>query len=213
MPKAKVLKVNPASPDKNAIAFAAELLKNGGLVAFPTETVYGIGANFSDKKAIERLYRIKKRPKNKPFTIHIASTGSIKKAGCTLSRFAKELIKKFWPGPLTIITARKPGFRAVQEKGKLAFRMPRNEVAKILIAEARVPVAAPSANISGKTPARKAAEVAKSLGNHVDLILDGGRARIGRESTIVDTTGSGYRIVREGAIPRSKIAHIWEELE
>jgi len=204
MPKAKVLKVDPDSPDKSAVLFAAELLKNGGLVAFPTETVYGIGANLSNKKSIERLYRIKKRPKNKPFTIHIASTRTIKKTGAHLSPFAKALIKKFWPGPLTVILPAK--------KGKLAFRMPRNEVAKMLIAESRVPVAAPSANISGKSPARTAEEILKSLGNHIDLILDGGRAQIGEESTIVDTTDFSYKIVRKGAIPAFEIEKIWEEM-
>ena len=203
MPKAKVLKVDPAAPDKSAVLFAAELLKNGLLVAFPTETVYGIGANFSDKKSIERLYKIKKRPKNKPFTIHIASTQSIKKAGCNLSPFAKALIKKFWPGPLTIILPAK--------RGKLAFRMPRNEVAKVLIAEARVPVAAPSANISGEAPAKTAADILKTLGDQIDLILDGGAAQIGEESTIVDTTEFPYRIVRNGAIPAFEIERVWEE--
>ena len=203
MPKAKVLKVDPAAPDKSAVLFAAELLKNGLLVAFPTETVYGIGANFSDKKSIERLYKIKKRPKNKPFTIHIASTQSIKKAGCNLSPFAKALIKKFWPGPLTIILPAK--------RGKLAFRMPRNEVAKVLIAEARVPVAAPSANISGEAPAKTAADILKTLGDQIDLILDGGATQIGEESTIVDTTEFPYRIVRNGAIPAFEIERVWEE--
>ena len=97
MPKAKLLKVNPDFPDKKSIMFAAELLKNGGLVGFPTETVYGIGANFLNKESIKRLYRVKKRPKNKPFTIHVASTDLLKKTGCTVTPFAKALIKKFWP--------------------------------------------------------------------------------------------------------------------
>ena len=101
--KTKVLKIDHDSPDKDTIQFAARLLSGGGLVAFPTETVYGIGANFLNEEAIKRLYRIKRRPSDKPFTIHISSAGMIKKMRCEISSFAGALMEKFWPGPLTVI--------------------------------------------------------------------------------------------------------------
>lgn len=203
MSKTKVLKVNPNSPDDEAINFAATLLKNGGLVAFPTETVYGIGGNLWNKKAVERLYEIKKRPLNKPFTIHISSIDMIKNMHCEISPFAIKLINKFWPGPLTLILKSK--------NSKLGFRMPRNNIAKDLISKSGVPVVAPSANISGEKPPTQAREILNTLDGKIDLILDSGKTEFGKESTVVDTTNSSYKILRKGAIPESEIDQVWAE--
>ena len=188
-------------PDEKAIAYCARIIRRGGLVAFPTETVYGIAANLLDRKAIDRLYKVKKRPRNKPFTIHIADEAGIKKMGCKLDKAQKALVDKFWPGPLTVILKSEDG-------RKLGFRMPANKVALELISKAGVPVAAPSANLSGKAAPVSAGEVLRELGGKVDAVLDGGRAGIGVESTVVDLTVSPPKILREGAIKREEIAKI-----
>ena len=204
MTKTKVLKINPDSPDENAIEFAATLLRDGGLVAFPTETVYGIGANFLDRAAIKRLYEIKKRPLNKPFTIHISNIDMINRMHCEISPLADQLIKKFWPGPLTIILK--------GDRGKLAFRMPRNTVAKELISKSSVPLAVPSANVSGEEPPTEANEILDRLDGKIDLVLDSGKTSLGRESTVVYITGPLYKILRKGAIPETEIAEVLNEI-
>jgi len=196
----KVLKINAASPDEDTIRYAAGFLSNGALVAFPTETVYGIGANFLNKKAMQRLRRIKQRPPDKPFTVHISDIGMIKRMRCEITDFAGTLIKEFWPGPLTIILRSK--------KNSLGFRMPENRIAMALIAESAVPVAAPSANFSGENPPVEAGKIPAALAEKLDLVLDGGRTRLGVESTVVDVTDSPYRILREGAISRLDIERI-----
>lgn len=198
------MKIDPSLLDENAIQFAATLLRKGGLVAFPTETVYGIGANLLNKGAIKKLYKIKDRPLNKPFTIHIANIDVITQLDCEISSFANQLIKEFWPGPLTIILKSK--------HGTLGFRMPKNTVAKALISRSGVPVVAPSANVSGERPPTEVKEILKKFDGKIDLILDGGKTEFRRESTIVDTTVFPYKILREGAVPESKIVEAWNEL-
>jgi len=204
MIKTETLKIDPDSPDEKVIQFAAALLRRGGLVAFPTETVYGIGGNFLDKKAMKKLCLAKKRPKDKPFTIHISTVDSIYGMRCEISPLAERLIKDFWPGPLTLILRSK--------KGKVGFRMPENTIAKMLISESGVPIAAPSANVSGGKAPVTAGEVIEKLDGKIDLVLDGGKTKFERESTIVDTTTSPYKIVRKGAISESDIAGTWEKL-
>ncbi len=198
--KTKTLKVNPDSPEGDVIQFAAKLLSGGGLVAFPTETVYGIGVNFLNEEAMKKLYRIKQRPLDKPFTIHISRVDMITKMRCEITDSAEALMKKFWPGPLTIILK--------SENGKLGFRMPQNTVAKALIAESGVPLAAPSANFSGEKPPTEAVEIPGDLAGKLDLILDGGKTRLGIESTVVDTTVFPHKILREGAVPGEDIRRI-----
>lgn len=194
----KVLKINPNFPQGDLIKEAAGILKKGGLVAFPTETVYGIGANLLDKKAIERLYKIKNRPKNKPFSIHIADFEDLKKLNIDLSGRAAKVVHKFWPGPLTIIA-----FNDKMEK--VGLRMPKNKIALELISEASVPVVAPSANLTGKRPPASAEEVISEMSGSLDIIIDGGIAEIGTESTVLDVTENPFRILREGAIPKEDL--------
>jgi len=203
MAKTKVLKIDPERSSDTDIEFAATILKDGGLVAFPTETVYGIGANYLNEKTIKRLYEVKKRPLTKPFTIHISDVDMIKAMNCEISSFAEKLIEEFWPGPLTIILK--------SPEGKLGFRMPKNRIAKDLISKSGVPVAAPSANISGEKPPTSAEDIVKSLDAKIDLIIDSGRTEFGKESTIVDTTLFPYKILREGAISKEEIERIYSE--
>ena len=203
MRAAKVLKLDPHSPDESVIEFAATLLKNGGLVAFPTETVYGLGADFSNDKAIKRLYEIKKRPLNKPFTLHISTVDMIERMHCEISGLSEKLIKEFWPGPLTLIL--KAGDK------KLGFRMPKNAIAKDLISKVDRPLAVPSANISGKEPPTKADGIIEALGDKIDLILDSGSTEHQKESTIIDMTVFPYVVLRKGAILESDIASLLDK--
>ena len=204
MPKTKVLKIDPNSPDESVIEFAAQVLKDGGLVAFPTETVYGIGANFLKEDTIKKLYDIKKRPLDKPFTIHISTIDTIKDMNCEVSPFAESLINKFWPGPITIILK--------SDNRKLGFRMPKNVIAKDLISKTGVPVVAPSANLSGEAPPTEADEILRTLDGEIDLILDSGKTEVGIESTVIDTTVFPYKILRKGAIQEEEIEEVLREL-
>lgn len=201
--KAKVLKVDPLSPDESVIDFAATLLKGGGLVAFPTETVYGIGVDSLNEKSVKRLYEIKNRPLNKPFTLHISSIDMITNMQCEISDFAKKLINKFWPGPLTIILK--------ADNKKLGFRMPKNNIAKDIISKVGSPLFVPSANLSGEKPPTEVTSILEKLGDKLDLILDSGKTELEKESTVVDLTVPPYKILRKGAIEENEIASVWSE--
>ena len=198
MEKTPVLEINAKRPEKGRIKFAARIIRRGGLVAFPTETVYGIAANLLDDDAIARLYKVKARPRAKPFTVHVADRKMMIRMGCKIAMDTKALIKKFWPGPLTIILEARTG-------KKIGFRMPDNRIALDLIKESGVPVVAPSANTSGKTPPKNAKDVSRYLDGKIDLVIDGGKTEVGIESTIVDLTSKPPRVLREGAIASRKI--------
>lgn len=195
----QVLNINPQNPELEKIIKAAEVLKQGGIVAFPTETVYGLGANFFDENAIKKLNGIKQRPSDKPFTVHIADLGDLAKFGCDISLFGKELIEKFWPGPLTLIIDTK-------RSGKTGFRMPNNRIARELIRQSGTLIAAPSANISGHAAPTNAKDVVTQLKDGVDLVLDAGETDLRQASTVIDLTIFPYKVVRQGAIVKEKIA-------
>ncbi|MEE8317343.1 MAG: L-threonylcarbamoyladenylate synthase, partial [Candidatus Omnitrophota bacterium] len=196
--RTKIIKVNPDFPEKALIKEAAEVLRNGGLVAFPTETVYGIGVNLLDQRAIDRLYSIKKRPRSKLFTVHISRFEALDDLGIVLSERAKTIIHKFWPGPLTIVAFNKKG-------EKIGIRMPRNKIALALISEAALPIAAPSANISGGKPPTSGREVYSEMKDSIDILLDGGATQICKESTVLDVTTSPFTVLREGVISKEEI--------
>jgi L-threonylcarbamoyladenylate synthase len=199
--KTLLFKINPKSPDNVIITLAAAFLRKGALVAFPTETVYGLGASLADEKAFRRLHEVKRRPGNNPFTIHIAGTKIIRDMGCRIGRDAKTLIDALWPGPLTIVLKSKDG-------RKLGFRMPDNKIALELIKKARVPIVAPSANRSGLPPPRNAEDVMRGLKGKIDVVVDGGKTKIGVESTVIDLAETPPRILREGAIKASTIKRL-----
>ena len=192
--KTRVIKLNPEFPDEGLINEAAAALKNGGLVVFPTETVYGIAANLLNQDTVNRLHEIKKRPKNKPFSVHIADFDSLKQLSVVLSKDAERVVKRFWPGPLTIVAFN-------NKREKIGLRMPDNKIASLLIKKAGVSVIAPSANISGNKPPVSIEEAMSNMDGYVDIILDGGRARIGIESTVMDVSERPFKILRQGAIP------------
>ena len=199
--KTLVIKVDPDKPDKDVMDYIARAVREGSIVAFPTETVYGLAVNAADEKAVERLYGLKKRSRGKPFTVHIADIKIISKMGCRISEKAAGLMRKFWPGPLTIILKSKDG-------RKVGFRMPANKVALELIRRAGVPVIAPSANISGKKPPKSAREALKDLEGKIDIALDAGRTDIGIESTVIDLTVNPPVILRQGAISGKKLEKV-----
>lgn len=196
--KTRIFKINPKRIDKKAIREASKILKRGGIVAFPTETVYGLGASLNKTDAIDRLYKIKKRPKPKPFTIHISKKNKIRELDCIVTKTAQRLIDKFWPGPLTLIFRTKTG-------KKIGLRLPEDKVALALLDMAKDLIVAPSANISGRQAQYCAEGVIKYFNGVVDGILDAGRTALGKESTIVDVSTHTARLIREGVIEKNKL--------
>jgi len=187
------------------IAKAAETIKSGGLVAFPTETVYGLGANALDAAACAKIYAAKGRPSDNPLIMHISDAAMLDGIVSDVSKQAKALMQAFWPGPLTIIFQSVPRGTIFDTTG---IRMPKNPIALDLIKAAGVPIAAPSANISGRPSPTTAAHVAADLGDKVDMILDGGPCDVGLESTVIDCSGKVPVILRPGAITREMIEQL-----
>lgn len=201
-PNTRVLCVSPENPEPDVIAAAAEVLRDGRLVAFPTETVYGLGANALDEAAIQRIYAAKQRPSNDPIIAHIANTDQLRQVAVDIPDVAYQLAERFWPGPLTLVLKRAAVVPAVIAAGleTIAVRMPSNKVARALIDAADVPVAAPSANTFTRPSATTAQHVLHDLGGRVDLVLDGGATTIGLESTVLDLTGGAPKILRPGGV-------------
>ena len=198
MSSTKIVKVDPLKPEEKYIKEAASVIKSGGLVIIPTETVYGIAADSLSHKALEKLSEIKKRPEGKPFALAIDRKEGIEKLTCEVPLAAYKLIHQFWPGPLTII------LKGI-EQPTVGLRMPDNAVALKFIAEVGNPVALPSANISGR-PAPEDFELAiKDLDGLVDFAIDCGALKIGVESTVVDLTGKIPQVIRLGAINNEEI--------
>ncbi|MEP7293159.1 MAG: L-threonylcarbamoyladenylate synthase, partial [Chloroflexota bacterium] len=197
----RVLTVNPEHPESEVIEQAAAVIRTGGLVAFPTETVYGLGANATDAAAVERIFSAKDRPASDPLIVHLASVDQIELVALDIPQIARDLTA-LMPGPLTLVLRRHPRIQASVSAGldTVALRVPSHPVAHALIAAAGVPIAAPSANRFSRPSATTAAHVLEDLNGHIDLILDGGAAPLGIESTIVDVTTDPPRILRYGAL-------------
>ncbi len=200
MIKTEVIKLDPENPDSSKIQKAAIILRKGGLVAFPTETVYGLAANLSNRKSMDRLMEVKNRPAEKLFTIHIADKDKIEEFAMDIPIEGYKLIDKFWPGPLTLV------FKSKKNNNQtVGMRMPSNRIAQDLINITAVPIVAPSANISGDNPATTIEEVLSDFDGKIDLALDGGKTSLGVSSTVVDVTLSRPEIKREGAIKKEDI--------
>lgn len=194
----KIIKINPTNPEDALIKQAAKELADGKLVIIPTETVYGIAADASNKEALDKLYEIKKRPKDKLFALLIADKKRVEEFAYDIPVVAYKLMRKFWPGPLTILLKSK-------NQGKVGLRMPDNQVALEILAQSKVTVACPSANISDKPAPVNFQEAIKDLDGLVDLAVDAGAAKLGMESTIVDLTVQPLVIVRSGAIKDDQV--------
>lgn len=196
-------------PTEENLILAAELIKQGELVAFPTETVYGLGADGLNEAACKKIFAAKGRPSDKPLSLHVASLEMVEQVA-KITAQSRKLFAAFCPGALTIILPKNkivPDF--VTGKSSVGIRFPANDVALRLIKLSGVPIAAPSANLSGKTPPKTAQEVFENLSGRVEVILDGGQCQFGISSTIIDLTGSEPKILRHGAISEEKI---WEVL-
>ena len=195
-----MLKVDPVAPEPEPIHTAAEALRAGKLVAFPTETVYGLGANALDAAAIERIYHAKQRPAGDPVIAHIHQLGQLDSLAVTIPVSAYALAEAFWPGPLTLVLKRASTVPANIATGRdtIAVRMPAHPVARVLLGEAGIPIAAPSANTFTRPSATTAAHVLEDLAGRVDIVLDGGETTIGLESTVVDLTGERPVVLRPG---------------
>ncbi|MEU4645110.1 L-threonylcarbamoyladenylate synthase [Micromonospora sp. NPDC023814] len=187
----------------SGIAEAASVLRTGGLVAFPTETVYGLGANALDPRAAARIFEAKARPSFDPLITHLADAAELEKLVGAVPPVVATLAERFWPGPLTLIVDRPAAIPPIVTSGlaTMAVRVPDNTYARALIAEAGVPVAAPSANRFGQLSPTRAEHVVRGLGAAVDVVLDGGPTRCGIESTIVDARGERPVVLRLGALP------------
>lgn len=194
----RIISVNAKFPDIKKIEEAASILCSGGLVAFPTETVYGLGADSTNISAVKRLDAVKGRPANKPYTLLIYSCQQVEAKVANIPLTAIKLMEKFWPGPLTIVLK--------ADNGKMiGFRLPDSEVALAFLRAAQVPIAAPSANTSGNPPPTDAQTVIEALPESFDCLLDGGTVRIGEASSVISVIGEQVEILREGAIDRIDI--------
>lgn len=206
----KVVKMDPDNLDYDIIKEAAQIINNGGIVVFPTETVYGIGADALNDTAVEKIFKAKGRPQDNPLIVHIQDVEELYDLSKEVPENAKILAEKFWPGPLTMILYKKDILSDKITAGldTAAIRLPKNKIALALIKESKKPIAAPSANTSGKPSPTEASHVIEDLMGKVDMIIDGGSTYIGIESTVVDVTGDVPMILRPGGITREDITSV-----
>jgi L-threonylcarbamoyladenylate synthase len=199
--------------NKVDIANAATILQRGGLVAFPTETVYGLGADAKNPEAVARIFAAKGRPVDHPVIVHLASFDQLKDWAREINPVTKKLAQHFWPGPLTLILPRAVGVLDCITGGQdtVGVRIPSHPVAQTLLKSFGSGIAAPSANKFGQVSPTQAAHVQQELGDVVNLILDGGECAVGIESTIVDVSGRSPRILRPGIITASEISTVLGE--
>ena len=195
---ASVLTVNPSRPEEAAIDEAVRILASGGLVAFPTETVYGLAADASNPKAVERLNQVKGRPPDKPYSIHLGDAAQVARFVRDVPPAARRLMQKFWPGPLTIVLP-------ADGQKTVGFRLPNHPVAVEFLRRCACPVIAPSANKSGFPPPTDGREVLGALDGQLDCLLDAGPTPLGRESSVVSVVDGVVTVLREGAIPAGAI--------
>jgi len=211
----KILKINAKRIDYRKIKIAADVLQKGGLVAFPTETVYGLGADAFNAKAVRKIFEVKKRPWHNPLIVHIANKKDIKKVCKAVPKKAKQLIKKFWPGPLTLVLQKNKKIPKEVCAGlnTVAVRMPKHKVALALIKASKTPIAAPSANIATKPSATNAKDVIEDFLGKIEVIIDSGKTNIGLESTIIDLSTEKPVLLRPGGITLEEIEKVIGEVE
>lgn len=200
--RTRYIEIDREHPQPDRVEEAAGVIRSGGLVAFPTETVYGLGGNAFDPEASKKIYAAKGRPSDNPLIAHIADFDSLSELASEIPDTARKLMEKYWPGPMTLIF-KKTGKVPRSTTGGLdtvAVRMPSHPVARALIRAAGVPIAAPSANRSGRPSCTRAEHVREDLDGQIDMILDGGQVGIGLESTIIDVTGEIPSLLRPGFI-------------
>jgi L-threonylcarbamoyladenylate synthase len=203
------------SENHPAIVQAAGIIRRGGLVAIPTETVYGLAANALDAAAVERVFVAKQRPTWDPLIVHIASAEMLLLVAAEVPQRIKDLVAKFWPGPLTLLLPRSAKIPAIVTAGRpnVAVRVPAHPVAQALIRAAGVPLAAPSANLFGRTSPTSAEHVLRDLDGHIDAVLDAGETTVGVESTVLDVLGDPPLLLRPGGVTREQLQAVLGPVE
>ena len=217
----QVIQIQEDAHAGQAVREAAKLLRSGGLVAFPTETVYGVGANVANADAMTRLRKVKGRTNGKPFTVHIGRPGEVHRFVPDMPRLAQQLVAKGWPGPLMLVFhVESPETAPVMEglnadrlpdiyfDGTVGVRCPNDPTASALLTEADAPVVAASANLAGRPPAVTPEEVLNDLDGKIDLLIDTGRVRYAKPSTIVRLNGNGYEILRKGVFDERTVKRL-----
>ncbi len=210
-----LVKINEDQYKREELDLAVSILKKGGLVAFPTETVYGLGGNALDKEVSSKIYKAKGRPSDNPLIVHISEVKDMEDLARDIPDKAYELAKVFWPGPLTMILNKKDKVPNNTTGGldTVGIRLPANKIARDLIAYSGIYIAAPSANISGKPSPTQADHVYHDLGGKIHMIIDGGKATLGLESTIVDLSAGGAMILRPGSITKTMLENVIGPIE
>ncbi len=210
MKQTLMLKVDAQQPDIKKIQAAADIIRKGGLVAFPTETVYGLGADALNPDAVLKLFEAKKRPLDNPPIVHVANADDVYRLAEQVPPKADKLMKTFWPGPLTLVFKRSATVPNVTVAGlsTIAVRMPLHAVALALIRESHRPIAAPSANLAGKPSPTSAKHVFDDLNGRIDAILDSGPTRIGVESTVLDLSVEPPLVLRPGGTPLEALKQV-----
>lgn len=210
-----VEKVEKDNPDIKTIYKAADIIKKGGVVAFPTETVYGLGANSFDDKAIDKIFIAKGRPQDNPLILHVNNVEEVYLLVETVDKRAKKVMESFWPGPLTLIfkKSEKVSKKLTGGLSTVAIRMPKHKIASEIIKYSKVPIAAPSANLSGKPSPTNAEHVIRDLYGKVDMIIDGGDTGIGVESTVLDISQDIPTILRPGGVTYEDLIKIFPKVE
>ncbi|MFA6596198.1 MAG: L-threonylcarbamoyladenylate synthase [Ignavibacteriaceae bacterium] len=200
---------------KDQIKIAAEIIRKGGLVAFPTETVYGLGADGLNPVAVAKIFEVKNRPTFNPLILHIENEDRLKTVCEIPNEKVYDLIEEFWPGPLTFVLPKKPNVPEIVTAGlnSVAVRMPDNQIALELIKQSGTPIAAPSANLFGQLSPTRAGHVQKQLGDKIDMILDGGNCSVGIESTILLIEKEEITLLRPGGVPLESIREVIGEIK
>lgn len=205
----EIVYVDPLKPDRRVLERIGRLARQGALVVYPTDTVYGVGTNPLLEDAVKRLYRAKKRPLGKPVPVLASSIKHVERIA-VLSEEARKLATRFWPGPLTIVVPAKPSLPPIVTggSGKVGVRIPAHNIAKLLTEEAGGLIIGTSANISGRPPPRTAKEALRQLGNSIDVIIDAGPAPGGKPSTVIDLTTTPPKIIRKGPIEKKELEEV-----
>jgi L-threonylcarbamoyladenylate synthase len=199
---ALTLSIDLEAPEEKALVLAAEVIQAGGLIVYPTETIYGIGSNALDRRGIIRIQALKRRPEPRPILVLVPNIGAVAQLVSETTELARKLMESFWPGPLTLV------FRAsaavptelTQGNGTVGIRVPSSELCLRLLEMCECPITSTSANLSGKTPLKSIAEMKKVLTPGIDLYLDAGVLPESKPSTVVDVTGDIPRLIRDGAV-------------
>ena len=209
-----VLRVDREEPDVEKIRLAADVIRNGGTVAFPTETVYGLGADALNQEAVMKIFKAKMRPPDNPIIVHVSSKDEVYTLTEKVPESALRIMEAFWPGPLTLILKASTKVPRITTAGldTVAIRMPSHKVALALIKESGTPIAAPSANLSGKPSPTTPEHVLRDLDGRIDLILDAGPTDVGVESTVLDLTVDPPQVLRPGGTPYEDLVEVLGEV-